>query len=364
MTEDYVYDDGDKLLEIKVGSTVVKDFDYDNAGRTTKIQTSAYTRNFSYDYESRVTQITGLATTNTFSYNGLDTRTKKVDAGGTSNFQRVGAYVTDAVVADGSAAYTPGVSERRSSTTKYLHAGLKNADLQTNSNQTNTGTRRYDAYGNVVGGVGSYGGPFGYAGKFGYQSSEDSGLMLLGHRYSDSSTGRFLTRDSLKDGRNWYSYCNHQPLISADPDGLLPFFLQPLLRYLFNLGIDFLIEKVWDRIDSHLGKHGSSIHKHFAEAVRKIAKELGLDDYVHVEVPYKNGKPAEKWRAKGSVTPDVAIGPLDRHWAVIDCKTGKQGLTRKELRAYEDSIFGGRPGLIIEVGRKGMKYHPVWPDLF
>lgn len=153
------------LNRFKVGTINVKSFTYAGVGRTTQIATSAYTRNFSYDFESRVTQITGLSTTNTFTYNGFDTRTKKVDAAGTSNFQRIGAGVTAAVVADGSAAYTPGISERRSSTTKYMHAGLKNADMQTNSSQTSNGTRRYDAFGLVVGGVGSYGGPFGYAGK-------------------------------------------------------------------------------------------------------------------------------------------------------------------------------------------------------
>ncbi|HMS57127.1 MAG TPA: RHS repeat-associated core domain-containing protein [Fimbriimonadaceae bacterium] len=218
-TETYAYDDGDKLIDIKVSGVAVKTFQYDGAGRTTQIATSGYTRNFSYDYESRITQIPGLATTNTFSYNGLDTRTKKVDSAGTSNFQRVGAYVTDAVVADGAATYTPGLSERRSGVTEYLHAGLKNADLQTNSSQANAGTKRFDAFGLQVGGVGTFQGPSGYGGKFGYQSSEDSELMLLGHRYYDPNTGRFLTRDPGKDGRNWYSYCDGSPAGRVDPNG-------------------------------------------------------------------------------------------------------------------------------------------------
>ncbi|HMS57128.1 MAG TPA: RHS repeat-associated core domain-containing protein, partial [Fimbriimonadaceae bacterium] len=220
MTENYVYDDGDKLLEVKVGATVLKDFDYDACGRTTKIQTSGYTRNFSYDYESRITQITGLATTNTFNYNGFDTRVKKVDSAGTSNYQRTGATATSPIVSDGFATYTPGVSERRSGTTEYLHAGLKNADLQTNSSQANAGTKRYDAFGLQVGGIGTFQGPHGYGGKFGYQSREDAELMLLGHRYYDASTGRFLTRDQIRDGRNWFTYCTNDPVGGADPSGL------------------------------------------------------------------------------------------------------------------------------------------------
>ncbi|MDX2065147.1 MAG: RHS repeat-associated core domain-containing protein [Fimbriimonadaceae bacterium] len=51
-------------------------------------------------------------------------------------------------------------------------------------------------------------------------SGGDSGLQLLGHRYYDPSTGRFLTRDPIKDGRNWYTYCENNPLTAVDPLGL------------------------------------------------------------------------------------------------------------------------------------------------
>ncbi|MCU0315332.1 MAG: RHS repeat-associated core domain-containing protein [Fimbriimonadaceae bacterium] len=65
------------------------------------------------------------------------------------------------------------------------------------------------------------GSAFGYAGGFGYQE-DASGLKLLGHRYYDSSTGRFLTRDPIKDGRNWNSYGAGEgnPISGVDPTGL------------------------------------------------------------------------------------------------------------------------------------------------
>jgi len=68
---------------------------------------------------------------------------------------------------------------------------------------------------------GTWTGPFGYAGNFGSQQ-DASGLKLLGHRYYDPSTGRFLTRDPIKDGRNWYAYGAGEaaPTTSADPTGL------------------------------------------------------------------------------------------------------------------------------------------------
>ena len=54
---------------------------------------------------------------------------------------------------------------------------------------------------------------------FGYQSDGDSGLMLLGHRYYDASTGRFISRDPVGDGGNWYVYCNNNPITFFDYSG-------------------------------------------------------------------------------------------------------------------------------------------------
>jgi RHS repeat-associated protein len=84
-----------------------------------------------------------------------------------------------------------------------------------------TDTRQYDAFGLQTGSTGSNPTPFGFAGGWGYQSDE-TGLQLLGHRYYDPSTGRFLTRDPIKDGRNWYGYCDNNPIASTDPSGLKP----------------------------------------------------------------------------------------------------------------------------------------------
>jgi RHS repeat-associated protein len=61
--------------------------------------------------------------------------------------------------------------------------------------------------------------PFGYGGPFGYQTDSDSVLLLLGHRYYDPTLGRFLSRDPIGDGRNWYTYCGNNPVRFADPEG-------------------------------------------------------------------------------------------------------------------------------------------------
>jgi hypothetical protein len=61
-------------------------------------------------------------------------------------------------------------------------------------------SRQYDAFGNVAYEGGTWVGPFGFVGGEDYQEDSDSGLQLLGHRYYDPSTSRFLTRDPIKDG--------------------------------------------------------------------------------------------------------------------------------------------------------------------
>jgi RHS repeat-associated protein len=93
--------------------------------------------------------------------------------------------------------------------------------MQTDTSQNSVASRTYDAFGNVLSSTGTWNGPFGYGGGFGYQEDR-SGLMLLGHRYYDSSTGSFLTSDPIKHDRNWYVYGNgsHNPVNGVDPEGL------------------------------------------------------------------------------------------------------------------------------------------------
>ncbi|MGE0000830.1 MAG: RHS repeat-associated core domain-containing protein [Fimbriimonadaceae bacterium] len=123
---------------------------------------------------------------------------------------------------DGNAVYTPGVSEERGSVTTFSHSGLKNTGAQTDAPASGDAsvqaTREYDAFGSPTESSGSWSGPFGYAGQFGYQT-EASGLHLLGHRYYDASLGRFLSRDPIGDGSNWYAYCGNSPVGNFDSDG-------------------------------------------------------------------------------------------------------------------------------------------------
>jgi len=79
----------------------------------------------------------------------------------------------------------------------------------------------YDAFGNLESTTGTPSSPFGFAGKQGYQEDSNSGLKLLGHRYYDPTAGRFITRDHMKSGTNWFTYCDNNPLRKVDPSGFM-----------------------------------------------------------------------------------------------------------------------------------------------
>jgi RHS repeat-associated protein len=195
------------------------DLNCDAFGRMTGWNQGSATRAYTWNQDSRLVGLsgTGISTTSA-TYSGLGTLTSRTEAGSTQTYRRNGAGVTAPVLADSSATYTPGVSERRSGTTRYFDSGLKNVDAQV-TGSTVSATRTYDAYGNVTASTWTWNSPFRYGGAHGYQT-DASGLMLLGHRYYDPSIGRFVSRDFANDGANWYCYVWNGPVQNADSEGL------------------------------------------------------------------------------------------------------------------------------------------------
>ena len=59
--------------------------------------------------------------------------------------------------------------------------------------------------------------PFGYCGEY---FDSETGFVYLRNRYYDPNTGRFISQDPIKDGNNWYAYCENNPVNRIDPLGL------------------------------------------------------------------------------------------------------------------------------------------------
>jgi len=64
----------------------------------------------------------------------------------------------------------------------------------------------------------------GFGGQWGYVSDYETGLTLLGHRFYDNNTQRFLTRDPIgyDGGINLYAYVGNNPVNETDHLGLAP----------------------------------------------------------------------------------------------------------------------------------------------
>ncbi len=66
--------------------------------------------------------------------------------------------------------------------------------------------------------------PIGFGGQHGYYRDYTTGLYLLTHRYYDTGTGRFVTRDPIgyTGGINLYGFAGNNPVNESDPSGFDP----------------------------------------------------------------------------------------------------------------------------------------------
>ncbi len=220
--EAYTYDNANKLL-----TAGAKSYTYDAAGNTKTVTGGSQVTTLSWDAAGRLTGIVyPNATTNAFTYNGLGQRVGKTDSTGTFAYTLTDDGIDSAVLSDGAAVYRQAfgmVGEVRGASKNYYNSdSLGSTRTVANNSGVATATRESDAFGNVwaPGTTGTTATPFGFAGQHGYQTDADSGLMRLGHRYYDASTGRFLSRDPIQDGYNWYAYCENDPVNAVDPEGL------------------------------------------------------------------------------------------------------------------------------------------------
>jgi RHS repeat-associated protein len=99
-------------------------------------------------------------------------------------------------------------------------------DLQGNAIQTVnastgalTANRTYTVFGQPQQPVAD---PVGFGGQVGYYTDAETGFVLCTARYYDPTLGRWLTRDPIgyDGGIDVYAYCDNNPEMSVDPDGL------------------------------------------------------------------------------------------------------------------------------------------------
>jgi RHS repeat-associated protein len=101
----------------------------------------------------------------------------------------------------------------------FLHAdGQGSVRLVTNLSGQVVAEYSYDAFGNQLEGEEGWN-PFKYCGIFGYREDEETALMKVGARYYDPTIGRWIQKDPILDGFNWWLYCENDPVNGVDPLG-------------------------------------------------------------------------------------------------------------------------------------------------
>ena len=108
-----------------------------------------------------------------------------------------------------------------SSTTRqyYVYNGHGDVVLLTNSSGSVTKTYEYDAFGVEKNPDPNDINPFRYCGEYFDKETE---TYYLRARYYSPGIGRFISEDPIRDGLNWYVYCENNPIILFDPFGLAP----------------------------------------------------------------------------------------------------------------------------------------------
>ncbi len=79
--------------------------------------------------------------------------------------------------------------------------------------------RSYDAWGAIRQGAATADPKNRYCASLGHQQDDESGLIYMRARFYEPGSGRFVSEDSARQGRNWYCYCNNEPVSKWDRTG-------------------------------------------------------------------------------------------------------------------------------------------------
>ncbi len=241
-TKTYQYDVNNRLV-FAADADQVYQYSYDDAGnllqKTTGFGNRVSTEYYRYDGHNRLTEYVSEDTAAAYRYGPEGLRTEKTVDGETTRF----VYADGDIVGEDCGAeyykyyrgteligYTDQAGQRRCYRTD-VHGDVRS--LQDETGET-VKEYRYNAYGKEEAGRINPAGantavyqwkqetenirnPFRYTGEY---YDEETGFTYLRNRYYDSSVGRFITEDPVRDGVNWYTYTGNAPTMNTDPWGL------------------------------------------------------------------------------------------------------------------------------------------------
>ncbi|MBQ2742999.1 MAG: DUF2974 domain-containing protein [Oscillospiraceae bacterium] len=212
----YTYNTLGQLTAVNNANVPVVSYTYDSNGNIATEAKSAVTQSYTYNRDGSIASIvttnnidnTSETTTYTYYLNGnLKTETLPDNTTKTYTYNNRDMLVTEAL------------STGKTTTYAYNNSGNRTSKTVTQNSQNTVTSYTYDAYGNEDNASATDTNPFRYSGEY-YDA--ETGFIYLRARYYDPSIGRFTAEDPIRDGTNWYVYCNNNPVMYVDPWGLAP----------------------------------------------------------------------------------------------------------------------------------------------
>ena len=251
-TTTYSYNAGDALTLENAAGTLTT-YAYDNAGNTSTQNAAGSVTTYTWHDENRMTGLVlpSGGGTWTMAYDPSGLRREKQAAGTTTRFiwdtvgsggpgtvpsgagglsrsgaspsrllqETDGSNATTAHYTAGLGTYGPTVSQRRSSTSSFLHGSLLGTiEALTAADQSVTDTYLLDAWGRQIASSGSTTNPHRYVGALGYYAEPSLALDYVRARWLRPSTGSWLSVDPVVEEPR-YAYARSRPTLLPDASG-------------------------------------------------------------------------------------------------------------------------------------------------
>lgn len=99
------------------------------------------------------------------------------------------------------------------------HGNMLTSLAKSGSGYTYATCRLYDAWGGIRSGSGT-GSPSGrHCANLGHVQDDESGFVYMRARFYEPGAGRFVNEDPGLNGRNWFTYCDNDPVNLTDASG-------------------------------------------------------------------------------------------------------------------------------------------------
>lgn len=218
------YDKNNRLMT-ETDGTVQTEYCYDfNGNMISKKINSGAAAIYSYNGLNRLVSVKENGLTSSYTYDGTGLRQSKTVNGTTTNHiwdgtnivaETNGASITNKYYRGANGLIYANLNGTE---TKYLKDGHGNVTgLANMSGTTLNKFYCYDAFGAEKDIDTNDTNPSRYCGEY-YDNEIDK--IYLRARYYSPIQGRFITEDPIKDGLNWYAYCNGDPVNAWDTMGL------------------------------------------------------------------------------------------------------------------------------------------------